>query len=80
MKNISLDGTFHAQFNEDIFQYFLLENQMEKCHFLKNSRYFHYVEKMSFFFESLTWLKELEIFQYRYCCRARRALSNYIKT
>ena len=34
---------------------------MEKCNFLKNSRYFDYIEKLSFF-ENLTSLKELKIF------------------
>ena len=61
IKNISLDATFHAEFNEHIFEYFTLENQMEKCNFLKNSRYFDYIEKLSFF-KSLTSLKELKIF------------------
>ena len=61
IKNISLDATFHAEFNEHIFEYFTLENQTEKCNFLKNSRYFDYIEKISFF-KSLTSLKELKIF------------------
>ena len=61
IKNISLDANFHAELNEHIFEYFTLENQMEKCNFLKNSRYFDYVEKISFS-KSLISLKELKIF------------------
>ena len=61
IKNISLDETFHAEFNEHIFEYFTLENQTEKCNFLKNSRYLDYVEKISFF-KNLTSSKELKIF------------------
>ena len=49
IKNISLDATFHAESNEHIFEYFTLENQTEKCNFLKNSRYFDSVEKNHFF-------------------------------
>ena len=45
---MSLDANFHAEFNEHIFEYFTLENQTEKCNFLKNSRYFDYVEKSVF--------------------------------
>ena len=61
IKNISVDATFHVVFNEHIFEYFTLENQMEKCNFLKNSRYFDYIEKLSFL-KNLTSLKELKIF------------------
>ena len=40
IKNVSLDATFHAEFNEHISEYFTLENQTEMCNSLKNSRYF----------------------------------------
>ena len=48
IKNISLDATFHAEFGEHIFEYFTLENQMEKLNCLTNSRYFDYAEKSVF--------------------------------